>query len=253
MKSRFLNTAPAVMLMIASGCTAMASNVTISAAASLKDALTEIAAGYEKLSGDKVVFNFGGSNVLARQIEEGAPVDLFFSADESQMDGVARKGLLAEGTRKDVLSNALVIVLPADSTLTVKNARDLAGGAVKRIALADPKAVPAGVYAREYLEKLGLWKTIEPKVVSTENVRAALAAVESGNVEAGIVYRTDAGISRKVKVAFVVPAGEGPAIHYPAALLKGAAQPDAAKKFLAYLESPDAARAFEKYGFVVPK
>jgi molybdate transport system substrate-binding protein len=220
---------------------------------SLKDALTEIAAVYQKSSGDKLVFNFGGSNVLSRQIEEGAPVDLFFSADESQMDDVAQKGLLAEGTRRDVLSNALVIVLPADSTLAVKNARDLAGDDVKKIALADPKAVPAGVYAREYLEKLGLWKEIEPKVVATENVRAALAAVESGNVEAGIIYRTDAGISKKVKVVFTVPASEGPAIHYPAALLKGAAQTDAAKKFLDYLGSPDAKRVFEKYGFIVPE
>ena len=253
MKFRFLKTVLSVAPVILLSCPAMASNVTISAAASLKDALSEIAAGYEKLSGDKLVFNFGGSNVLARQIEEGAPVDLFFSADESQMDDVAQKGLLAEGTRKDVLSNALVIVLPAVSTLAVKNARDLAGGSVKKIALADPKAVPAGVYAREYLEKLGLWKTIEPKVVATENVRGALAAVESGNVEAGIVYQTDAGISKKVKIAFVVPAGDGPAIHYPAALLKDSKQPEAAKKFLDYLESPDAARMFEKYGFIVPK
>jgi molybdate transport system substrate-binding protein len=253
MKSRFLKTLLSAMLVTASSYTAMASNVTISAAVSLKDALTEIAAGYEKLSGDKLVFNFGGSNVLARQIEEGAPVDLFFSADESQMDAVAQKGLLAQGTRRDVLSNALVIVLPADSSLAVKNAQDLADDTVKKIALADPKAVPAGVYAKEYLEKLGLWKTIEPKVVSTENVRAALAAVESDNVEAGIVYQTDAGISKKVKVVFVVPAGDGPAIHYPAALLKGAAQPDAAKKFLDYLGGPEAARVFEKYGFVVPK
>ncbi len=253
MKTRFqktvLSLVPAVLLC----CPAMASNVTVSAAVSLKDALTEIAAGYEKASGDKLVFNFGGSNVLARQIEEGAPVDLFFSADESQMDGVAQKGLLAEGTRKDVLSNALVIVLPADSTLAVKSAQDLAGDAVKKIALADPKAVPAGVYAREYLEKLGLWKAIEPKVVAVENVRAALAAVESGNVEAGMVYQTDAGISKKVKVVFTVPASEGPAIHYPAALLKGAAQADAAKKFLDYLGGADARKIFEKYGFIVPQ
>ncbi len=126
------------------------------------------------------------------------------------------------------------------------------GGDARR-ALADPQAVPAGIYAKEYLEKLKLWTAVEPKVIPTENVRAALAAVESGNVDAGIVYKTDAAISQKVKVAFEVPVGEGPKISYPMALMKDSPQPEAARLFLKYLDSDAAAKVFEANGFVVLK
>jgi molybdate transport system substrate-binding protein len=180
-------------------------------------------------------------------------VDVFFSADEAKMDGLAQKGLVVTGTRKSRLSNVLVVVVTADSTMVIKTPQDLAGAAVKRIAVGDPKAVPVGVYARQWLEKLGLWAGIEPKIVPTENVRAALAAVESGNVEAGIVYQTDATISKRVKVAFAVPARDGPFISYPVALLKDAKQPEAARKFLDHLETGDASRVFEKFGFIVLK
>jgi molybdate transport system substrate-binding protein len=169
------------------------------------------------------------------------------------MDGLGKKSLLVADTRKNLLGNQLAIITAADSKLAITGPDVLAGAAVKRLALADPKAVPAGVYARAYCEKLGLWKAIEPKVVPTENVRAALAAVESGNVEAGIVYLTDARISKKVKVAFAVPAATGPAIHYPAALLKDAPQAEAARKFLAHLATPKASAVFEKFGFLVLK
>lgn len=230
---------------------AKAADVHVSAAASLSDALKEIGANYAARSGDKPVFNFGGSNILARQIEEGAPADIFFSADEATMDSLAQKGRIVPDTRHDALSNSLVIIVSTEGGPAIKAASDLAGDAVKRVALADPKAVPAGVYAKRYLETLGLWAAIAPKVVPTENVRAALAAVESGNVAAGIVYRTDAGISKKVKVAFEIPARDGPTIRYPVALVKDAPQPEAAHKFLQYLGAAEAARVFEKFGFIV--
>jgi molybdate transport system substrate-binding protein len=228
-----------------------AAEITVFAAASLTDSLKEIAAAYEKTSGDKITFNLGASSTLARQIEAGAPADIFFSADEAQMDGLAKQGLIDASTRKSRLGNSLVVVIPGDSTLQIQSAGDLTNAAVKQIALADPKAVPAGVYAKAWLTKQQLWPTIEPKVVPTENVRAALAAVESGNVEAGVVYKTDAGISKKVKVAYEVPAKDAPDISYPMALVKDSNQPAAAKNFLNYLDSREAGDIFKKFGFIL--
>lgn len=225
--------------------------ITVFAAASLTDSLKEIAAAYEKQTGDKVILNFGASGFLARQIEEGAPADLFFSADEARMDGLEKKGLILKETRTSRLSNLLVIVVAADSPLRISSARELAGVKVKRIALADPKTVPAGSYAKAYLEKLKLWPAVGPKVVPTDNVRAALSAVESGNVEAGMVYKTDAAISKKVKIACEIPSGEGPAISYPMAVVKESRQPEAARQFLNYLASDEAGRVFKKFGFIV--
>jgi molybdate transport system substrate-binding protein len=227
-----------------------AADVTVFAAASLSDALKEIATQYEPASGDKLKFNLAASSVLARQIKEGAPADVFFSADEAKMDDLAKAGLLADGTRVSLLSNTLVGVVPLDSTAAVTSAADLAKPAVVRLALAEPQTVPAGIYAKEYLQKAGLWEKVSAKVVPTENVRACLAAVESANVDAGIVYKTDALISRKVRVAFEVPAAEGPKISYPLAVIKDSKQPDAASKFATYLASPAARAIFAKYGFL---
>jgi molybdate transport system substrate-binding protein len=228
-----------------------ASDLTVFAAASLTDSLKQIGADYEKQSGQNVVFNFEASSMLARQIAEGAPADIFFSADEAQMNRLAAKDLIDAGTRKDRLGNTLVIVVPSDSTLQFNSASDLTNAGVKQIALADPKAVPAGVYARAWLEKLQLWNNIAPKVVPAENVRGALAAVASGNVEAGVVYKTDVIISKKVKIAYEVPPADEPDILYPMALVKASKQPEAAKKFLDYLNSDEAAVVFKKFGFVV--
>jgi molybdate transport system substrate-binding protein len=228
-----------------------AGEITVFAAASLTDALKELGAVYEKQAHDKVAFNFGASSLLARQIEEGAPADVFFSADEAKMDRLAAKGLLLNGTRKSLLSNSLVIVTSADSDLKITSPADLAGPQVRRIALADPKAVPAGVYSKAFLEKENLWPKVEPKVVPVDNVRAALAAVESGNIEVGMVFKTDAAISKKVKIAYEVPAASGPKISYPIAVMKDSKQVESAKKFEDYLGSDDAAKIFEKYGFIV--
>lgn len=225
--------------------------VTVFAAASLTNALTEIGAGWERGGGEKVVFNFASSSTLARQIREGAPADLFLSADEIQMDALEKAGLLATGSRRSVLSNTLAIVVPLDSLLRISSARDLAGPGVKRLALAEPTSVPAGIYSKKLLEDLGVWKDVSGKIVPTENVRATLAAVESGNVDAGIVYRTDALISKKIRVAYEVPAKDGPPISYPFALLREAPSPVGAKKFLDFLSSQAARGVFARHGFVV--
>jgi molybdate transport system substrate-binding protein len=238
-------------LFVATGISA--AELTVYAAASLTDAMKEIGPAYEKESGDKLQFNFGASNMLARQIEEGAPADLFFSADEAKMDGLEKKDLLLPGTRRSLLSNLLVIVVPADASAVPKSAADLTKPEFRKLALAEPQTVPAGIYAREYLQKLGLWDAVKEKVVPTENVRAALAAVESGNVEAGIVYKTDSLISKKVKIAVEVPAAEGPKISYPIAVLKSSKQPDRARKFAEYLAGPMARSVFEKFGFTFAK
>src|SRR5262245_5451450 len=169
-----------------------ATEINVFAAASLTDSLKEIAIAYEKTSGDKVVFNFGASSTLARQIEEGAPADIFFSADEAKMDGLQKKNLIDASTRKSRLGNALVVVVASDSQLQIGSAAALTNAAIKKLALAEPKTVPAGIYAKKWLEDAKLWSAIEPKLIPTENVRAALAAVEAGNVEAGVVYKTDA-------------------------------------------------------------
>jgi len=183
-----------------------AAELAVHAAASLTDAMKEIAVAYEKESGDKLQFNFGASSMLARQIEEGAPADLFFSADEAKMDALEKKALLLPGTRHSLLSNSLVIVVAA-----------------------------------------------KEKVVPTENVRAALAAVESGNVDAGIIYKTDSLISKKVKIAVEIPAAEGPKISYPVAVLKSSKEPERTRKFAEYLAGPKARAIFAKFGFIVTK
>jgi molybdate transport system substrate-binding protein len=228
-----------------------AAEIQVYAAASLTDALTEVGEQYKKTTGNQIVFNFAASSVLARQIEEGAPADIFFSADESKMDSLAKKKLIVPETRKSLLSNTLVIVVPEDSKLKLASAKDLVS--VKGyIAIAEPKTVPAGIYAKEYLNKIGTWSKVIDHLVPTENVRAALLAVELGNADAGIVYKTDAEISKRTKVAFEVPLQEGPKISYPIAVLSGSKDKEAAKKALSYIESDAALEVFKKYKFLVP-
>lgn len=239
----------ALLLLSFTTISASAAEITVFAAASLTDVLKELARNYEKETGDKIVFNFAASSLLQRQIAAGAPADIFFSADEAKMNELEAKGLIDKSTRKSRLGNSLVVVVAGDSTLQLKSGQDLTNAVIKKIALAEPKSVPAGIYAKEWLEGRGLWEAIEPRVIPTENVRAALAAVESGNVECGVVYKTDAAISKKVKVAFEVPEKESPVVSYPMAVTKESKQPAAAKKFLNYLDSKAAGDIFKKFGF----
>jgi molybdate transport system substrate-binding protein len=220
----------------------------VSAAASLTDVLHEIATQY----GQPVLFNFGASSMLARQIQEGAPGDLFISADELKMDQLAQRGLIIKKSRVDILSNTLVIVIASDSTLKIESAKDLADPSIRNVAVAEPQSVPAGIYAKEYLRKIKVWDRITYKLIPTDNVRSALAAVESGNVEAGIVYKTDALISTAVKIAYEIPRAEGPKIVYPAAVLADSTEKAAAQKFLDYLQSEPARAVFRRFGFLLP-
>jgi molybdate transport system substrate-binding protein len=230
---------------------AWADEILVSAAASLTDVLNEISKSYQSTSKNTVKFNYGPSSGLARQIDEGAPADIFFSADLPQMDNLDKKGRLEPGTQKNLLSNQLVIIVPADSKLAISSSKDLLKADVKRIALAEPSSVPVGVYTSKYLTDEGLWKQVKPKVVPVQDVRATLASVESGNVEAGFVYKTDAAVSKKVKIVYAVPIDKGPKITYPVAIVKDSKRKDAARDFMSYVQSPTAKDAFKKYGFVV--
>ncbi len=230
---------------------ARADEILVSAAASLTDALQPIGAGYQAKAGHTVKFNFGPSSGLARQIEEGAPADIFFSADLAQMDALEKKKLLEPGTRKNLLSNQLVIIVPADSQIAIHSPKDLLKPEVKKIALAEPSSVPAGVYSSKYLADEGLWDQVKPKVVPVQDVRATLASVESGNVEAGFVYKTDAAVSKKVKIVYEVPINKGPKITYPVAIVKDSKRKDAARDFMNYVQSSAGKDLFKKYGFVV--
>lgn len=192
------------------------------------------------------MLSFGGSNDLARQIRAGAPAEVFVSANAERMDEVHGAGLVRAGDRVDLLSNRLVVIVPAGATVVPATAEELTR--VRRLAIGDPQAVPAGIYARQWLEKRGLWERLSDRVVPTLDVRATLAAVESGNADAGIVYRTDAAISRRVRVALEVPVEEAPRIVYPAALLAGARGPGA-RAFYEHLRSPASREVFERLGF----
>ena len=234
------------------GCvSAQGANLLVFAAASLTESLKEIGTSYHTQTGDTVRFNFASSSFLARQIEEGAQADVFFSADEAKMNVLEKQGLVVAGTRVSLLSNSLVIVVGSDTSLVIESVNDLRKPRFQRIALADPRTVPAGIYAREYLERAGLWSAVQRKIVPLDNVRAALSAVESGDVEAGIVYQTDATISKKVRIAYRVPKQNAPAISYPVAVLRSSTQLPAAKQFVRYLQSAESRRVFQRFGFIV--
>ncbi len=226
--------------------------VAIYAAASLRDALEELAPDCGRSTSTRPFLNFGASGDLARQIESAGKADLFLSADEASVDRLARKGLLDEIATRPFLSNRLAVIVPAGSRLTLTRAADLAGPSVRRLALADPEFVPAGAYARDWLRRAGVWEEIRGRVVPAVDVRAALALVAAGGVDAGVVYRTDARISSKVRQAFEVGDDEGPRIIYVAALPSGRPRPEAARAVLSCLLSAAAAPIFERLGFLPP-
>jgi len=223
-----------------------AGEVLVFGAASLTEALQEIGKAFEARTGTVVRFSFGASSDLARQIQAGAPADVFFSADTAKMDALEKAGLVRRADRREFLSNRLVVVVSSASSLRIAGPKDLA--ALPRLALADPEAVPAGIYAREWLEAEGVWAGLEPKVVPTLDVRAALAAVESEAVAAAIVYRTDAAIAKKVRVALVVSGG--PAITYSLARLVPSKSTDA-RRFVEFAAGEEGRAIFERRGFAV--
>jgi molybdate transport system substrate-binding protein len=241
-------TVVALALLLAAATPAPAAEILVHAAASLTDVLEEIGGDWQGSSGHAVLFNLGGTSDLGRQLRAGAPGDVFLSADREQMDLVERAGLVRAADRIDLLSNALVIVVPTGAPAPPRGPRDLL--AVKRLTLADPEAVPAGVYARRWLASAGLWDALRGRVVPSLNVRAALAAVESENAGAAVVYRTDAATSRRVRVAFEVPREQAPPIVYVAAALAGSRHPEVARAFLRHLASPPSRAVFQRHGFV---
>jgi molybdate transport system substrate-binding protein len=225
--------------------------VSFYAATSLREVLQDLAPQCESALQLRLVFNFGASNDLARQILAAARADVFFSADEDWMDRVSAAGLVDPASRRSLLSNRLVVVGPADTALRITAPVDLGAPAVRRIALANPEAVPAGKYARAWLENADVWHSLRDRVVPSLDVRAALALVEGGAADVGIVYRTDASISNKVRILYEVPETDAPRISYAVAALSERGDLQAARRVVKWLAGPEAASTFERHGFVV--
>ncbi len=232
---------------------AQAADLLVFAAASLRDALDAVLADYGRSGGSPAVASYASSSTLARQIEQGAPADVFISANPQWMDYLAERGLVRAESRADLLGNGLVLVAPEASDLALEIAPgfDLAGAlAGHKLAMGDPDHVPAGIYAKAALESLGVWAAVAPVVVRAENVRAALALVGRGEAPLGIVYSSDAVADPSVRVVGTFPPDSHPPIVYPIAIVADSKHP-AAADLVAHLKTPEAAALFERYGFSV--
>jgi molybdate transport system substrate-binding protein len=240
-------------LVAASGARAQ-ERLTVFAAASLTDAMRALAQQWQAAGNPAPRLSFAASSALARQIEQGAPADLFLSADEPWMDYLQQRGLIVGATRVSPLANALVLVAPADAPrrdVALAPGLDLAAllGANGRLAVGDPAHVPAGRYARAALEWMGQWGALEPRLARAENVRAALLLVERGEAPFGIVYATDAAATRGVRVVATFPAGSHPPVSYPFAITRRAADNAQARDVLRFLTGTDAAPTWQRFGF----
>ena len=233
---------------------AKAQELTVFAAASLTDAMKDVSAQWAQAGHQPLRLSFGSSSTLARQIEQGAPANLFASADIKWMDFLAEKKLIVPETRKDLLSNDVVLVVPADKPqhVTINAGFDILSllGPNGRIATGDPKHVPIGIYAEQALRKLGMWDKVEPRLARTEDVRAALLLVERGEAPAGIVYATDAAVSKGVMIAGVFPANSHDTVTYPFAVVKSGDNAEA-RALMTYLSGPQAREIFARRGFKV--
>jgi molybdate transport system substrate-binding protein len=231
---------------------AFAADITVSAAASLTNAFKELAQAYEAAHpGDKVLLNFAASDALVAQIAKGAPVDVFASADQEAMDKAAQQQLLTAGSRRNFVSNTLVLVVPSASTSPIRSLADLRLPAVARVAMGNPASVPVGRYSKQALEKAGLWTAVEPKLIFGASVRQSLDYVARGEVDAGFVYATDAlAMKEKVKVALPVPTDTP--VLYPIAAIRTAPNAAGGAGFLAYALAPAGQAILAKYGFGRP-
>lgn len=247
-----LPTLPALALLIGLG-TAQAAELTVSAAASLNNAFQELAPAFEAAHpGTKLQYNFAASGALLQQIAKGAPVDVFVSADQATMDQAQAQGLVKREQRRNVVSNSLVLIVPAASTQQPRSLGELAQPAYQRVAIGLPASVPVGRYTQQVLQAAGLWTAIEPRMIGANNVRQALDYVARGEVDAGFVYATDAAlVPGKVKVALTVPMAEP--ILYPAAPMAGSAQPELAQRFVQWLLTPPAQAVLARHGFGQPR
>lgn len=223
----------------------------IFSAMSLTDVLTEVSQHFGAVRNVKVYCNFAGSATLQRQIEKGAPADVFISASPKQIDVLQQKGLIDKDSRRAILSNRLVLVAPLNISLAMTDVGLLAQDSIRRIAIGEPNSVPAGIYGREALTHFGVWTAIQPKLIPSADVRSTLAYVESGEVDVGIVYQTDARLSKKVKVVYQFPRSSHSPIVYPAVTIRNTGHKVLAQAFLDYLQTAEVAAIFEKYGFSV--
>jgi molybdate transport system substrate-binding protein len=233
---------------------ASAQPFTVFAAASLQNALEEVGRLFSRATGRSVRHSFAASSALARQIEQGAPAAVFASADEQWMDFLQQRQLIAAGTRRSLLGSRLVLIVPAHNPVRVDLAPGFDFGVLLgregRWVTGDPAAVPVGRYAQEALTKLGAWTTAQTRLVRAENVRVALAFVERGEAAAGIVYETDAALSKKVRVAGIFPPDSHAPVSYPVAAIAGNDGPEA-RAYLRFLEGPEAREVFQRFGFTV--
>ena len=224
----------------------------VAAAASLTEAMKEIGVAYGMENpGVKFTFNFGSSGALQQAIENGGATDLFFSAAQKQMDALESSGNLADGTRRNLLENKVVLIVPNDSAKNITGFEDLTRADIEHIALGEPKGVPVGQYSEEIFSSLGILDAVKAKAVYGSDVRQVLAWTESGEADCGVVYATDAAVSDKVKVIAVAPENSHTPVIYPAAVIKDSKNPDAAKAFLDFTGGDTAKKIFEKYGFRV--
>jgi molybdate transport system substrate-binding protein len=239
---------------VLSGCTTnkqKPSELSVFAAISLTDALGEIGTAFTAESGVKVYYNFAASTTLQRQLEKGASADVFISASPRQVVALEANGLLEAESRKDLLTNRLVLVSDDTAGISVETPINLAAPEISRIAIGHPSIVPAGAYAKEALTHFGLWETLHPKLIFGADVRATLAYVTSGNVDVAIVYKTDTTLSHHIKVLYQMPAEAYTPIIYPAVVMKDSPRKQLARRFITYLQSADKCEIFEKYGFTV--
>ncbi len=226
--------------------------LTISAAASLKDAMAEIQTLYLKEAPDTTLtLNFGSSGSLAQQIQQGAAVDVFMSASSKEMTTLKDAQLMNDDTVKNILGNEVVLVVPKDSTTTITSFDQLVDPAISKIGIGEPSSVPAGQYAVDVFNFYNIMEQIQSKIINAKDVKEVLTWVETANVDAGVVYSTDAKVSTSVKVVATAPAESHKAIVYPAGVVKASKNADAATAFVTYLSSDAAKKVFEKYGFTV--
>ncbi len=223
-------------------------SLTISFAASLQDAAKELKDIYTDENPDvAITCNFASSGTLQKQIEEGAPVDMFFSAGQKQMNALSDKELIIEDTRKDLIGNDIVLIAGKDSSLTGFD--ELTGDKVGKMSIGEPESVPAGKYAQETLISMELWDTLQPKMVLAKDVRQVLTYVETGNVDAGLVYSSDAIVGENIKVVTAAPEDSHSPIIYPLAIIKSTQHQVETEAFIDFLSSPEASQVFNKYGF----
>jgi molybdate transport system substrate-binding protein len=239
---------------IALGTPAPASTILVAAAASLQKALQEVTPIYTKANPNQTVnYNFAASGVLAQQIEQGAPVDVFISAAEKQMNTLRSKGLLVSRTHKNLLTNQLVLIVPKQSAVSLTNFRQLIQPEIKRISIGEPRSVPAGQYATEVLKNLGILEQVKSKFVLGNNVKSVLTTVETGDVDAGIVYITDAKSSDKITIVATADEKLHSPIRYPISVLKSSKSLAGARQYVEFLESKATKAVFNKYGFGIAK